>query len=84
MSYQSIYIDINHYSEVVYVISMYFISVTNYAIIIFILKFCIKCFHKDVSLVGFPGGSVVKNQPANAGDTGLMSDLGRSHMLWSR
>ena len=28
----------------------------------------------------FPGGSVVKNPPANAGDTGLIPDLGRSHM----
>ena len=28
----------------------------------------------------FPGGSVVKNLPANAGDTGLIPDLGRYHM----
>ena len=28
------------------------------------------------SLQGFPGGAVVENPPANAGDTGL----GRSHM----
>ena len=27
---------------------------------------------------GFPGGSVVKNLPANAGDGGLISGLGRS------
>ena len=27
---------------------------------------------------GFPGGSVVKNPPANAGDVGLMPGLGRS------
>ena len=27
---------------------------------------------------GFPGGSVVKNQPANAGDVGLIYDWGRS------
>ena len=27
----------------------------------------------------FPGGSVVKNRPTNAGDTGLIPDLGRSH-----
>ena len=27
---------------------------------------------------GFPGGSVVKNPPANAADTGLMPELGRS------
>ena len=27
---------------------------------------------------GFPGGSAVKNPPANAGDAGLMSGLGGS------
>ena len=27
---------------------------------------------------GFPGGSVVKNLPANAGDTGSIPELGRS------
>ena len=32
---------------------------------------------------GFPGGSVVKNPPANAGDTGLIPSLGRTHMLQS-
>ena len=31
-------------------------------------------------IVGFPGGSVVKNPPANAGDRGLIPGLGRSHM----
>ena len=33
---------------------------------------------------GFPGGSVVKNPPANAGDTGSIPDSGRSHMLGSK
>ena len=28
--------------------------------------------------MGFPGGSVVKNLPAKAGDLGLIPDLGRS------
>ena len=27
---------------------------------------------------GFPGGSVVKNPPANSGDSGLIPGLGRS------
>ena len=31
----------------------------------------------------FLGGTVVKNLPANAGDTGLSPGLGRSHMLRS-
>ena len=37
--------------------------------------------------MGFPGGVVVKNQPANAGDMGSSRGLGRSHMLqsnWAR
>ena len=36
-------------------------------------------FKKCVS-GGFPGGAVVKNPPANAGDTGSSPGLGRSHM----
>ena len=35
--------------------------------------------NKKVGL-GFPGGAVVENLPANAGDTGLSPGLGRSHM----
>ena len=31
----------------------------------------------------FPGGSVAKNLPANAGDTGLIPGPGRSHILQS-
>ena len=31
----------------------------------------------------FPGGAVVKNPPANAGNKGSTPGLGRSHMLWS-
>ena len=36
---------------------------------------------------GFPGGAVVENLPANAGDTGSSPGVGRSHMLrsnWAR
>ena len=31
-------------------------------------------------VTGFPGGAVVKNLPANAGDTGSRPGPGRSHM----
>ena len=31
-------------------------------------------------LLGFPGGAVVKNPPANAGDMGSSPGLGRSHV----
>ena len=33
---------------------------------------------------GFPGGAVVKNPPASAGDTGSIPGPGRSHMLQSK
>ena len=33
-----------------------------------------------IDAAGFPGGAVVKNLPANAGDTSLSPGLGRSHM----
>ena len=33
--------------------------------------------------LGVPGGTVVKNLPANAGDMGSSPGLGRSHMPWS-
>ena len=36
-----------------------------------------------IALSGFPGGAVVKNPPANAGDTGSSPGPGRSHMLQS-
>ena len=35
------------------------------------------------SLGGFPGGAVVGNPPANAGDTGSSPGPGRSHMPWN-
>ena len=40
--------------------------------------------HEVLILVfDFPGGTVVKNLPANAGDTGSSPGLGRLHMPWS-
>ena len=35
---------------------------------------------KMVQFRGFPGGAVVENLPANAGDTGSSPGLGRPHM----
>ena len=32
---------------------------------------------------GFPGGPLIKNLPANAGDKGSIPGAGRSHMPWS-
>ena len=36
-----------------------------------------------IEVLGFPGGAVVKNPPANAGDKGSSPGPGRSHMLRS-
>ena len=36
--------------------------------------------YEEYKLRGFPGGAVVKNPPANAGDTGWSPGAGRSHM----
>ena len=33
-----------------------------------------------IQMSGFPGGAVVENLPANAGNTGSSPGLGRSHM----
>ena len=42
-----------------------------------------KTHNKILAKEGFPGGAVVENLPANAGDTGSSPGLGRSHMPWS-
>ncbi|XP_068396776.1 histone H2B type 2-E-like isoform X1 [Eschrichtius robustus] len=42
-----------------------------------------KAVTKYTSSKDFPGGTVVKNPPANAGDTGSSPGPGRSHMPWS-
>ena len=38
---------------------------------------------KNKTKQGFPGGAVVKNPPANEGDTGSIPGLGGSHLLRS-
>ena len=43
----------------------------------------IKSLLKNIASWGFPGGTVVKNLPANAGDTGSSPGPGRSNMLRS-
>ena len=39
-----------------------------------------KLLKKKIYFRGFPGGAVIKNLPANAGDTGSSPGPGRSHM----
>ena len=43
----------------------------------------IQQYIKRIHYGGFPGGPVVKNLPASAGDMGSSPGPGRSHMLWS-
>ena len=43
----------------------------------------IKLQSKTSGIQGFPGGAMVENLPANAGDTGSSPGLGGSHMPWS-
>ena len=49
-----------------------------------------KSFHHlafNTKILGFSGGTVVENLPANAGEMGLSHGLGRSHMPrsnWAR
>ena len=42
----------------------------------------IKCFLNNIYLLGFPGGSGVKNPPANAGDRSSILAPERLHMPW--
>ena len=51
----------------------------NYASIELIFKIS-NWFLKYMQFREFPGGAVVKNPPANAGDTGSICAPGRSHM----
>ena len=51
------------------------------------VKSTMKRIYRDLERVrekkglgGFSGGAVVKNMPANAGDTGMSPGAGRSHM----
>ena len=39
--------------------------------------------HEKIYKQGLPGGSVMKNPPANAGDMDASPDQGRPHILWS-
>ena len=40
----------------------------------------VKFDKNNINHWGLPGGAVVENPPANAGDTGSSPGLGRSHM----
>ena len=54
---------------------------------VYVCKLCtgnvLKHVHYKTYTRDFPGGTVVKNLPANAGDTGSIPGPARSHMLRS-
>ena len=56
--------------------SFLYLSRSNWIIGFLFYKLPFKKSHKR----DFPGGAVVKNPSANAGDAGLSPGLGRSHM----
>ena len=47
-------------------------------------KVVVCFFFKKETLLGFPGGSVVKNPPPSAGDTDSIPGPGSAHMPWSK
>ena len=57
-------------------------GIQQYRYFLMTLKIKQRCslFHAKKAIMGLTDGSVVKNLPASAGDTGLISGLGRSLM----
>ena len=45
-----------------------------------VVSFSLKISCTNLNALGFPGGAVVKNPSANAGDTVSIPGQGRSHM----
>ena len=78
----SVSISISFHAAVLLSLSFFFFP----ALLCF--TFCLALhFHffpfKNITRWGFPGGAVVKNLPANAGNTGSSPGPGRSPMPWS-
>ena len=46
----------------------------------YLSSMCLGFLISKVRIRDFPGGTVVKNSPANAGDMGSIPGLGRSHI----
>ena len=54
--------------------------IKSYLFIFVFISITLGGASKNILLWGFPGGAVVENLPADAGDTGSSPGPGRSHM----
>ena len=54
-------------------------SISWLGLVLVIGNKCVQDIASVKRILGFSGGSVIKNPPANAGDTGLFPGLGRSY-----
>ena len=60
--------------------SLVYVCPNSYMDLAYTRKLCIIYLESKCNWGDFPGGTVVKNPPANAGDTGSIPGPGRSHM----
>ena len=70
----------NIFKNIYYTYLFIYINTFIYIMCLFMQIYSYKCtyLYTYIYLLGFPGGSVVKNPPANSGDAGSISGLRRS------
>ena len=56
---------------------------SSLVIIVFVRGSCTHWEIHETIILGFPGGSVVKNPFASTGGMGSIPGLGRSHVPWN-
>ena len=62
----------------------FLLSDTKVVVVLYMILSTLRGYGKQWTMIrnrDFPGGAVVENPPANAGDTGSIPGPGRSHML---
>ena len=63
-----------------FVFDSHFLKQNNWGNLILYSEIRVNISVLKMVMVGFPGGAVVENLPANAGETGSSPGPGRSHM----
>ena len=58
----------------------FYMNLLNFILWLLIQILLRRCVGQKTCVLDFPGGAVVKNPPANAGDMGSIPGPGRSHM----